>query len=543
MMTRRTILQLPLAAAFASPASDTFRMLHIDAHFASVPNPYQDFDAERAAATIADAGFQLVSIFAVCNRGLSYYPTKVGTIHPGLKRDFTGEFSKALKKRGLQVLAYVSVRDCRPNIAQLQEIVDWYAVDGFFFDSVLKCRDEDNTRFIDGLKPGPTYFMNHLWVTTNPVNPPKSLKTLCWEPVPPYRGVMAEDLSIQARYLSTIPRIDNWTCMATRGNGWGDLSVRDRDTYLHEAAIVLAAGGRPYWGDVSYPSGNPEPAVYSIWREVNARTASLEPFVRNVKPVKEIAVRIPSAGMTGAHRALVEEHAQFSLLNPQTLAATLSEYKALILPEAGALTPPEVDAIRKFDGAVFATGEFDPALADILGVKPLGKAEVRRSFLRRQYDIQVSGPYQRVESAQAEVISTLADGNPGITRRGRAVYSAVELFGAYEKDRTPVLRRVISELLETVFSVQDRQLEIKNAPSSVEIMLNRRQNDTFLHLVNRLYGYTRVQGVQIRLRTGRRPKGLREVPSRQPIEFEFRDGQVSFEALPVHVHSAYQIEG
>ena len=213
-----------------------------------------------------------------------------------------------------------------------------------------------------------------------------------------------------------------------------------------EAAVVLAAGGRPYWGDVSYPSGNPEPAVYKIWREVNERTAALEPFVRNVKPVKEIAVRIPAAGMLGARRALVEEHAQFSLVNPQTLASTLSEYKALILPEAGPLTADEVDAIRNFDGALLVTGEFDPALAGVLGVKPLAKAEVRRSFLRREYDVQVSGPYQQVEPLGAEVVVPLSDGNPGITRRGRAVYSAVELFGAYQKDRTPVLRRVISEL-------------------------------------------------------------------------------------------------
>jgi hypothetical protein len=489
MMTRRTILQLPLAAALAPPAPVPFRMVHLDAHFARVPNPYADFDADRAAATIADAGFEMVSIFAVCNRGFSYYPTKVGTVHPGLKRDFTGEFTKALKKRKLRVLAYVSVRDCKPNLPQVSEILDQYDVDGFFFDAVMKCGDEDNTRFVDSLKPGLTYFLNHVWVTTHPVNPPKSLKTLCWEPVPPYHGSIPEDFSIQARYLPTVPGIENWTCMTTRGKGWGDRSIRDLDSYLHEAAVVLAAGGRPYWGDVSSPSGNPDPALYEIWGKVNARTAALESFVRNVQQAKEIAVRIPAAGMVGAHRFLVEEHAQFSLLNPQTLAATLPEYKALILPEPGELTPAEISAIRKFDGALLVTG------------------------------------------------------NSEISRRRRTAHSTVELFGAYERDGSPEMRKAIAELLGSVFPVQNRQIEVKNTPFHVEITLNRRQNDVFVHLVNGSQATTKVEGVKVGVRTGRRPKGVREIPSRQPVRFEFHEGQVSFEALPFQIHSAYQIEG
>src|SRR5438105_4244025 len=117
-MTRRTLLRSAVAAAMFGPRAQsassawlaqTFRELHIDAHFAQLPAPYEDFDAPRAAALLQQAGFQMVSIFAVCNGGYSYYPTAVGVTHPGLRRDFTGEFSAALKKRGIRVLAYVSV--------------------------------------------------------------------------------------------------------------------------------------------------------------------------------------------------------------------------------------------------------------------------------------------------------------------------------------------------------------------------------------------------------------------------------------------------
>lgn len=436
-MTRRTLLQLPLATTAVRAEtpwlSDTYRMLHIDAHFARQPNPYADFDAERAAATIHDAGFQMVSIFAVCNRGLSYYPTKIGTVHPGLKRNFTGEFSKALKKRGIRVIAYVSARDCQPNIAQLKEIVELYAVDGFFFDAVLRCPgDEAATRFIDTvsreLKPGLAYFMNHLWVTTNPVNPPKSLKTLVWEPVPPYTGVIADDFSMQARYLPTVPGIDNWSCMTTRGKGWGDRSIRDLDSYLLEAAIVLAAGGRPYWGDISSPSGNPDPALYELWRKVNARTASLEPYVRNAKPVKEIAVLIEkgSPNLASVHRKLVEAHVQFSIVN----GGNLDGYKLVVAPD--------------------------------------------------------------------------------------------------------------SNVLDTEFPPEKRQIRVENAPFNVEMTLNRRQNDLFLHLVNRGKAVT---GIRVRLRPSTPPKRVLLVPERRSIPFAFREGELSFEALPLHIHSAYQIEG
>lgn len=56
---------------------------------------------------------------------------------------------------------------------------------------------------------------------------------------------------------------------------------------------------------------------------------------------------------------LIEEHAQFSILNSDTLVDTLKDYKALILAEQSILNPRECDAIRRFvrdGGALVATG-------------------------------------------------------------------------------------------------------------------------------------------------------------------------------------------
>ena len=366
------------ARAEAPPAGpawlkDVFRELHIDAHFGQVENPYANFDAEQSAEILKNARFQMVSYFASCGAGYSYYPTGIGVPHPSLKRDFTGEMTKALKKRGIRVLPYVSVGPDRrfhqehpdwisvrdpskptpetrngaaqmcinspwvdeAHIPQLKEIVSLYDVDGFFLDSLLGkftrgpcyckyCRaafarevggeipvsDSDPNvfavhRWLSGnvaryadrvtsalaaVKPDLAFVFTHVWVSRNPVKPPASVTQLVWEPAPPYPGVHSLDFSMEARYLSTQPGIVNWSCMATRGNGWGDYSLRDPAAFQHEAAVLLASSGRPYLSDDSYPSGNPDAAVYQVYGDVNRRTEELEAIVKGAAPVKDIAV-------------------------------------------------------------------------------------------------------------------------------------------------------------------------------------------------------------------------------------------------------------
>jgi hypothetical protein len=180
---------------------------------------------------------------------------------------------------------------------------------------------------VTGALPNLAFVFNHVWVSRNPVNPPAAVNQLVWEPAPPYPGVLSLDFSLEARYLSTVPGLVNWSCMSTRGNGWGDYAVRDPAEYRHEAAVLLASGGRPYFGDDSYPSGNPDPAVYRVFGEVNQRTSAMEPFVKARRPVKDIAVllsadsiwsKLPlvpprewmgkpsSPAVAGAHKMLIE---------------------------------------------------------------------------------------------------------------------------------------------------------------------------------------------------------------------------------------------
>jgi len=707
--TRRTVLSgaagwisgcRPVLGSPAAPDSawlpDIYRELHLDAHFGQVQAPYESFDAERSAQTLKDAGFQMVSLFATCGAGYSYYPTDIGVPHPSLKRDFTGEFTASLKKRGVRVLAYVSVGPDRrfhrdhpawirspgpqagvanrgdmammclqspwveqAHIPQLKEIATRYGVDGFFLDNLLSkfargpcycqyCREafaseiggdipasdqdpkvfalhqwltrnmeryaERVTASLAPAKPGLAFVFTHVWVTRNPVKPPPAVTQLVWEPVPPYPGVHSLDFSLEARYLSTQTGVANWSCMATRGNGWGDYSLRDPAAFVHEAAVLLAGGGRPYLADDSYPSGNPDSAVYQVYRDVNRRTAELEPVVKGCVPVKDVAVLLSAASIwsnlplvptrewmggpssrsvAGAHKVLVEEHTQFSILNSEGLTESLAGYKGLIIPEQCILSEPECAAIRRFvsmGGALIATGDTgtrdirnrmqsDFSLADVLGIRYLGSVDTRRAFLRVRsgtgasgipsMDVQVRGGYPRIQGSTAKTLMDLVPAagpkmapaeepqGPGVTLnrfgKGQAIYCAAPLFSAYHLEGTPVLRKLAAWMLQLVHPLEARGIVLENAPLNVEVSYNSRSLDRFVHLVNfsgdkrmegaqRLQDFSAVHGIRVRFRCAARPKRIALAPEGQPVAFEWKEGWASFEARPLVIHSAYMIE-
>lgn len=149
---------------------DIYCQHHCDAHHGGYAKVYQEFDADQAAKAFAEAGAQMVCYFAKGACGYSYYPTKIGVVHPGLDRDFTGEMTAALKKRGIRCIVYfflaaerqlhrqhpdwvhpaAPVDPAAPGeqaqmcanspyteeigIPQMKELVSHYDLDGFFVD-------------------------------------------------------------------------------------------------------------------------------------------------------------------------------------------------------------------------------------------------------------------------------------------------------------------------------------------------------------------------------------------------------------------------
>ncbi len=614
-------------AAGADWAARIYRQLHIDAHLSACSQPYRDFNAEAAAQMFLDAGFQMVCYFAVCHGGYSYYPTKVGVVHPGLKRDFTGEMTAALKKRGIRTMLYMKAgwdrRDYRTNpewianhnpssntgvagedgaemclnspwvdrvqIPQMKEVISLYDVDGLFFDIAVHqfitancycryCResfgrevggdlpvsDSDANAFayrkwanrrleaymekihkaLNEQKPGIILVHNWAWLTRNPVNPPPHVTHINWDTATPNMSVYALDFSLEARYLSTLGD-RSWAFHNTRGNSWGDYSLREEAAFMQEVATELAAGGRSLLSDDAYPSGNPDPAVYELYGHVNERTRRLEPILQGCRPVKDVAVlhsadtiwsKTPmklspewKAGpayypVSGAHKVLIEGQVQMNILNTDVLVDTLGEYKALILPDQRILADRECEAIRRFvreggsllatcatgtrDAQNQATGAF--ALADVFGVRHLGSSTATRSFLRvpsnivrfrvPRMDVQVNGSYVRVEVTTAKTMLELvppdgpkqapasASEGPGVTLnqygKGKVLYCAAPVFSAYYAEGPAMLRRLALWMLSVVHPERGRSILLENTPPNVEVFYNQRGKDRFVHLVN-----------------------------------------------------------
>ena len=166
----------PITCSAAELVATRFRQIHLDFHTSEkIPDVGAGFNADTFAETLADARVNWVTLFAKCHHGLSYYPTRAGTIHPALKIDLLGEQVEACRKRGIVTPAYISVRVDEHNAhrhpewivrlkdgklwkggdaleagwyqhclntpdyvdelaAQTEEVLKWYDVEGLFYD-------------------------------------------------------------------------------------------------------------------------------------------------------------------------------------------------------------------------------------------------------------------------------------------------------------------------------------------------------------------------------------------------------------------------
>ena len=68
-----------------------------------------EFDAKEFVQTLKESSINSVTVFAKCHHGLSYYPTKVGEMHPHLKFDMLGQMIEACHKSGIRTPVYISV--------------------------------------------------------------------------------------------------------------------------------------------------------------------------------------------------------------------------------------------------------------------------------------------------------------------------------------------------------------------------------------------------------------------------------------------------
>jgi len=188
------------------------RAIHLDFH--TMPGVYdvgRDFDAAQFAETLARASVDYITVFAKCNLGFAYYPTKVGIVHPGLRTpDLLGPMVAACHERGIRIAAYINTgldHECsvrhrdwlklnargqvyemermghffrkmclntayaRYTLEMVEEVLDLYPVDGVFLDCFTtdpcyggECIDEMRQWGMDPMDEAQV--MEHDWLVT-----------------------------------------------------------------------------------------------------------------------------------------------------------------------------------------------------------------------------------------------------------------------------------------------------------------------------------------------------------------------------------------
>lgn len=85
------------------------RAIHIDFHtMPGIDDFGEEFSAMDLAQTLEDANVKYVNFFGRCNKGFSYYPTKVGVRYPSLKTNMLKDVIDECHKRDIGVSAYLN---------------------------------------------------------------------------------------------------------------------------------------------------------------------------------------------------------------------------------------------------------------------------------------------------------------------------------------------------------------------------------------------------------------------------------------------------
>jgi len=84
------------------------RQVHLDFHTSPmIPGIGSNFSKVNFQAALKAGNLESITVFAKCHHGLCYYPTKVGTMHPGLKFDLTGAMIDAAHEIGVRAPIYI----------------------------------------------------------------------------------------------------------------------------------------------------------------------------------------------------------------------------------------------------------------------------------------------------------------------------------------------------------------------------------------------------------------------------------------------------
>jgi hypothetical protein len=397
-----------------------YRQIHLDFH----TSPYiedvgKDFDAEDFVKTLKEAEIDSINIFAKCHHGMSYYPTKIGKMHPALKFDLLGEMLKVLNREDIKAPIYFPVGweessadnanwlEVNKNgvlggistfesknykwrklclnkkdyidfiLAQTQEIIDNYRVDGMWYDIILQnncvCNDciismkkmgfnpqEDEDvkkhdfivlknfmktvfEYVKSRLPDATVFFNNSWGPEggylkeyNIMKKTKYLTHMEIESLPSeYWGYNHFPLFVNYHNKH------NGEVIGMNGKfhtAWGDFgSLRNLEALEYECFRMIMNGSKCCIGDQLHPRGKLDNTSYKRIGKVYKQVKDREPWCKSTSKIVEIGVLVSNkelevdyASDEGVMRMLLELHHSFDFIDSKD---DFSKYRLIVLPD------------------------------------------------------------------------------------------------------------------------------------------------------------------------------------------------------------------
>ena len=446
-----------------------YRQVHLDFHTSpDIPDVGADWNPDEFVDTLKRANVNSITIFATCHHGMSYYPSKVATVHPSLKFDLMGEQIEALHRAGIRCPIYltvgwnVSAADRHPEwrqvdingknvggypmepswpwmcvgteyadelIAQTEEIMANYDVDGFFYDIVMYhadgCVNMPALRSMQKLGLNPKDAMdrrkhNHLMARNFMDRTTKVVREKLPDAGLFYNSRWGLHFIDEAEYYSQVEieslptggwgyafypfwsrygRLFDKPMLGMTGRfhrTWADFGgLKHPEALKFECGGILATGGAISIGDQLHPRGRLDTAVYEVIGEAFADVKSVEEYCIDAKPVSQIGLLILDANADkasqaaggiiasavenaeGASKILLETHQQFDVTSDR-VCKDFSQYDLLIIPDGGQIEPETSERLKAFVNSggklLFSHQSITHELAELAGVEIVGDA-------------------------------------------------------------------------------------------------------------------------------------------------------------------------
>ena len=382
-----------------------------------------------------------------------------------------------------------------------------------------------------------------------------------------------------ARYVQTLGT-DFLGMTARFHKSWADFGGLKNEAALeYEVFSMLATGAKCSIGDQLHPRGALEQPAYDLIGRVYGSVAAKEPWCRGATPVQEVGVLVGVDGWgrdvdlsaeEGAACMLLESQWQFQLVDA---LADCSAYKAIIVPEDAPVGIDLAGRLREYvgaGGALIVAGRRPlqgngGRLAGLLGVAEAGEPEYTTHYIEAGADLGVAD--MRHVMYEAPVLVQIADDTtvlarvvapyferawdhfsshfqtapaeatewPAVTRRGRAVYIASPIFGAYRRHGSRAYRQIVQACLAAL--VPERAITA-GLPTSGQVTLLRQGKNLVAHLlyyvperrtrdIDIIEDVVTLPDVALHVRTGKLPEAVYLAPQRQRLNWGYRDGVAS----------------